>query len=149
MNWFVLVFVVLLVLENVQTGWVFEEEDEWPGSWREALRLRRPQMQRPEQAFVDDQRCGPEHDQPGKDDFCARIFSEKPAFHHNTGGLKEKVEHHRTEIFFAANEVERDVNNPFVHEARDKKDEKQRKNRPAWQPGEDGVAKPIAEPQVP
>src|SRR5438045_2807989 len=38
MNWFVLV--VLLVLENVQTGWVVEdedeneEEDEWPGSWR-------------------------------------------------------------------------------------------------------------------
>ena len=37
MNWFVLVLVVLLVLENVQTGWVVEdeneEEDEWPGSW--------------------------------------------------------------------------------------------------------------------
>jgi len=35
MNWFVLVLVVLLVLENVQTGWVVEdaneEEDEWPG----------------------------------------------------------------------------------------------------------------------
>src|SRR5205823_9049868 len=43
MNWFVLVLVVLLVLENVQTGWVVEdedeneEEDEWPGSWKEAL----------------------------------------------------------------------------------------------------------------
>ena len=40
MNGFVLVLVVLLVLENVQSGWVFEdedeneEEDEWPGSWR-------------------------------------------------------------------------------------------------------------------
>ena len=38
MNWFVLVLVVLLVLEIVQSGWVFEdedeneEEDEWPGS---------------------------------------------------------------------------------------------------------------------
>ena len=35
MNWLVLVLVVLLVLENVQTGWVVEdeheEEDEWPG----------------------------------------------------------------------------------------------------------------------
>jgi len=28
MNWFVLVLVVLLVLENVQTGWVVEDEDE-------------------------------------------------------------------------------------------------------------------------
>ena len=43
MNWFVLVLVVLLVLENVQTGWVVEdedeneEEDEWPGSWRESI----------------------------------------------------------------------------------------------------------------
>ena len=42
MNWFVLVLVVLLVLENVQTGWVVEdedeneEEDEWPGAWRAA-----------------------------------------------------------------------------------------------------------------
>src|SRR5207248_1641099 len=40
MNWFVLVLVVLLVLENVQRGWVVEdededeEEDEWPGSRR-------------------------------------------------------------------------------------------------------------------
>src|SRR5882724_9489413 len=40
MNWFVLVLVVLLVLENVQTGWVVEDEDEnededeWPGSWK-------------------------------------------------------------------------------------------------------------------
>ena len=40
MNWFVLVLVVLLDLENVQTEWVVEdedvneEEDEWPGSWR-------------------------------------------------------------------------------------------------------------------
>ena len=40
MNWFVLVLVVLLVLENVQTRWVVEdeneneEEDEWPGSRR-------------------------------------------------------------------------------------------------------------------
>ena len=52
MNWFVLVLVVLLVLENVQTGWVVEdededeneEEDEWPGSWRSqrATRVRRP-----------------------------------------------------------------------------------------------------------
>ena len=39
MNWFVLVLVVLLVLENVQTGWVVEdedeneEEDECPVSW--------------------------------------------------------------------------------------------------------------------
>ena len=40
MNWFVLVLV--LVLENVQTGRVVEDEDEdddededeWPGSWR-------------------------------------------------------------------------------------------------------------------
>ena len=43
MNWFVLV--VLLVLENVQTGWVVEdedeneEEDEWPGSWSASLRF--------------------------------------------------------------------------------------------------------------
>ena len=42
MNWFVLVLVVLLVLENVRTGWVVEDEDEnededeWPGSWRDA-----------------------------------------------------------------------------------------------------------------
>ena len=40
MNWLVLVLVVLLVLENVQTGWVVEDEDEneaeddWPGSWK-------------------------------------------------------------------------------------------------------------------
>src|SRR5207237_9050754 len=38
MNWFVLVLVVLLVLENVQTGWVVEDEDEaedeWPSSWK-------------------------------------------------------------------------------------------------------------------
>ena len=27
-NWFVLVLVVLLVLENVQTGWVVEDENE-------------------------------------------------------------------------------------------------------------------------
>ena len=35
LNGFILVLVVLLVLENVQTGWVVEdeheEEDEWPG----------------------------------------------------------------------------------------------------------------------
>ena len=45
MNWFVLVLVVLLVLENVQTGWVVEDEDEnedededeWLGSWRADL----------------------------------------------------------------------------------------------------------------
>src|SRR5438045_4128654 len=46
MNWFVLVLVVLLVLENVQTGWVVEdededeEEDEWPGSWKVSIRFR-------------------------------------------------------------------------------------------------------------
>ena len=46
MNWFVLALVVLLVLENVQTGWVVEdedeneEEDESPGSWRACFRLR-------------------------------------------------------------------------------------------------------------
>src|SRR6184192_662863 len=46
MNWFVLVLVVLLVLENVQTGWVVEdeheseEEDEWPGSWKVSICFR-------------------------------------------------------------------------------------------------------------
>src|SRR5205814_1037881 len=45
MNWFVLVRVVLLGLENVQTGWVVEdedeneEEDEWPGSWVVSFRF--------------------------------------------------------------------------------------------------------------
>src|SRR5437588_534054 len=45
MNWFVLVLVVLLVLENVQTGCVVEdedeneEEDEWPSSWRVSFRF--------------------------------------------------------------------------------------------------------------
>src|SRR5437764_10850295 len=45
MNWFVLVLVVLLVLENVQSGWVFEdedeneEEDEWPVSRRASFRF--------------------------------------------------------------------------------------------------------------
>src|SRR5947199_7246847 len=44
-NWFVLVLVVLLVLENVQTGWVVEDEDEneeeddWPGSWKASIRF--------------------------------------------------------------------------------------------------------------
>ncbi len=47
MNWFVLVLVVLLVLENVQRGWVVEDEDEdenenedeWPGSGKETRGL--------------------------------------------------------------------------------------------------------------
>jgi len=44
MNWFVLL--VLLVLENVQTGWVVEDEDEneeeddWPGSWVASICFR-------------------------------------------------------------------------------------------------------------
>ena len=47
MNLFLLVLVVLLVHENVQTGWVVEDEDEdeneeeeWPGSWKASIRFR-------------------------------------------------------------------------------------------------------------